>query len=141
VICLGLLTGCGSSAPAFPVKGAERDIVTLAGSWQGEYNDHATSTRTGRIRFDLVAGRHTANGEVLMYLKGEPVQQLKIDFLRVSTGEVNGSIEPYLDPVCKCQALTQFTGIQAGNVISGTFVTELPTLKTRRSGSWRVSRN
>jgi len=140
---LTLVAGCGSSMQSIEMKGSDQDLMRLAGNWEGEYEVNTETKRTGKIVFQLAAGRHVANGQVLMSADGAEAeaQPLKVKFVRVQNGEVSGSIDPYLDPVCKCQAMTKFNGSQLGDVISGTFTTELPTLNKQRSGTWRVSRN
>ena len=140
---LTLIASCGSSMQSIEVKGNDKDLMRLAGDWKGEYEVGTETKRKGKIVFSLSAGRHTANGQVLMYADGVDAkpQPLKVSFVRVENGEINGVIDPYLDPVCKCQARTKFTGNQLGDIISGTFVTSLPTLEKERAGTWRVARN
>lgn len=139
---LTLMAGCGSSMQSIEMKGNDNDLMRLAGDWEGEYEVANETKRTGKIVFHLDSGRHVAEGKVLMYPAGvdsEP-EPLKVKFVRVENGELSGTLDPYLEPQCKCQAKTTFTGSQLGEVISGTFTIELPTLKATRSGTWRVTR-
>ena len=139
---LTLIAACGSSMQSIEMKGADKDLMQLAGDWEGEYEVGDETKRKGKIAFNLTAGRHTANGQVLMYTSADAKPQpLKVSFVRVENGEINGVMDPYLDPQCQCQARTKFTGSQLGDIISGTFTTNLPTLNKERSGTWRVARN
>ena len=140
---LGLVfVGCGSSMKSVEMKGSDQDLMGLAGDWEGDYEVLGEGSRTGKIHFTLDSGRHTAKGEVLMYAEGseDKPQPLNVSFVRAESGEVNGKLDPYLDPACQCQALTTFTGSRVGDVISGTFTVELVTLKMTRNGTWRVAR-
>ena len=129
------LSACAATAKQVEVKGGNEDLVKLAGNWEGQY-EGLDSGRTGAIKFSLEVGRHTADGEV--FLGGN--QPLKISFVQVEGGQVNGRIDPYTDPTCNCTVRTEFEGLFRGDSVDGTFVTKvLPDGKELR-GNWQVAR-
>jgi hypothetical protein len=136
-----LLSACAASANQVNVKGADKDIVLLAGEWSGDYKG-LDSGREGKIVFNLTLGRHTAEGEVLMYAKdrNEP-RALKIQFVKVDDNRISGRVGPYVDPQCACEVETEFLGDVEGDVIDGTFVTRIAALNVEQAGRWSVQRN
>jgi hypothetical protein len=149
------LAGC-AAAPPVQVAAAPADVASLAGEWTGAYKGRE-SNREGTIWFKLVAGEDHAHGDVLMttrdrseaytrYQPGEPTGQpdgprfLSIRFVAISRGEVSGSLEPYLDPECNCEARTEFRGRQYENTFEGTFVTRRTTGGTA-TGRWTAARS
>ena len=129
------LSACAATAKQVEVKGGNEDLVKLAGNWEGQY-EGLDSGRTGAIKFNLEVGRHTADGEV--FLGGNT--PLKITFVQVEGGQVNGRIDPYTDPTCNCMVRTEFEGLFRGDSVDGTFTTKvLPDGKELR-GNWQVAR-
>ena len=64
---------------------------------------------------------------------------LTIRFVRVAGGTVNGTLEPYADPLTGTRLVTTFTGQLKGNTITGTYTTQLGTGGTQ-TGRWTVER-
>jgi hypothetical protein len=131
------LSACGSSGSQVPVKGADSELVSIAGQWEGEYV--ATEAgRTGPLTFSLELGRHTADGSIL--LGGQ--QPLKISFVEVQgeSGAVSGTVERYTDPSCSCMVEAKFVGQVAGDRIEGTFTTTQIDSGTTQRGTWSVNR-
>jgi hypothetical protein len=147
-----LTTACGMSpAPApVPVEGAQTELATLAGRWEGRYRGEGES-RYGTVAFMLRAGADTARGEVHMTfapslrLYGEPKEDplartpcttIDIAVVRVEGNTVRGTLAPYWDPDCECRTRTVFEGEVRGDSIAGTFtsrreVESAPVLKGR----------
>jgi hypothetical protein len=134
-LACSVAAGCAASAKQVEVKGATADLVTLAGEWEGQYEGTDTG-RTGSIKFSLQVGRHTADGEI--YLAQN--QPLKITFVEVENGQVSGRIDPYTDPVCSCEVKTEFLGLLKGDVVDGTFTTEMIKDGKTMRGNWSVAR-
>jgi hypothetical protein len=151
------LAACHYVAPAIPVTGNSGDVAALAGEWRGEYSG-IDSDRRGSITFSLRAGADSAYGDVLMVaqqgnrmmgypmdtprehmLHAQSAQSLAIRFVRVRSGALSGTLEPYLAPDCDCLVTTVFSGHVSGNVASGTFVTRSEVGWTQR-GIWRAER-
>ncbi|HUH03369.1 MAG TPA: hypothetical protein VML75_15335 [Kofleriaceae bacterium] len=136
-----MFSACATTGSTVQVKGKDVEIVELAGEWTGDYKG-IESGREGRITFNLGLGRHTADGEVLMYAaNSDQAHSLPIQFVQVDDGRVSGKIGPYLDPACKCEVETEFLGDLHGDVIDGTFVTRIASLSSEQTGLWSVSRN
>jgi len=147
--------GCGPTPPV-QIAGAPRDIAALAGEWTGTYKSQ-DSGREGTVWFKLVAGEDHAHGDVLMtppdrseaYARLKPGELpgrqdaprfLSIRFVAVSRGEVSGSLEPYWDPQCDCEARTEFKGRQYENTFEGTYVTK-QTGGLTTEGRWTATRS
>ena len=128
---------CGGAVSQIEMKGREPDLAALAGDWQGNYQGVDTG-RSGDIEFSLQLGRHTADGKVLMNGSKTP---LKISFVAVEHGTINGSIEPYTDPACACLVQTEFNGTVEGDQIDGTFTTKVPANGAEMHGTWKVARS
>jgi hypothetical protein len=104
------LAACGGSQKDVEVKGKDTETAKLAGEWEGTYEGRE-SGRSGTAKFNLQLGRHTAEGEV--YMGGET--PLKIQFIEVEGGQIQGTIAPYTDPNCDCQVETTFLGSRASS--------------------------
>lgn len=136
-----IISACATTGSTVQVKGKDTELVQLAGEWTGDYKG-IESGREGRITFNLGLGRHTADGEVLMYAKdSDQARPLPIQFVQVEDGRITGKIGPYVDPACKCEVETEFLGDLEGNVIDGTFVTRIAALSREQTGLWSVTRN
>lgn len=129
------LVACGGAGQQVEVKGGDKDLVAIAGDWEGSYTG-TESGRTGPVSFSLQLGRHTAEGTVLM--GGET--PLKIKFVAIEGGQVSGTIDPYTDPTCSCEVVTEFIGIQDGDVITGSFTTTAVAQGIEQRGEWSVTR-
>jgi hypothetical protein len=128
---------CGGAVSQIEMKGAEPELASLAGDWQGKYQGIETG-RTGDIQVSLQLGRHTADGQVFM---GGSHTPLKIQFVAVERDRISGQIEPYTEPSCNCQVETHFDGTVAGNEIDGTFTTKIPANGAEMHGTWSVERS
>lgn len=153
---LALIAGCVYKPSPVLMQGRAEDIAALAGTWQGEYFSHH-SGRTGIITLEIRPGKDTAFGEVVMEgSPGQPVlaedarwgghaaharapEILTIAFVSVRRGTVQGALEPYEAPDCKCVVRTTFTGAISGDIISGDFLTTGETW-LRQTGKWSVRR-
>src|SRR5712691_6228558 len=157
VLCALALSACGASRSPVPLVGASTDVSALTGEWPGDYSS-AESGRSGSISFTLRATDDSAFGDVIMVPAawGRPLVPwrqenatgpnqapastvLKIRFVRVEHGHVSGTLDPYADPQTGARLLTRFTGEVNGNMISGTYTTQLPSGETQ-SGQWSVQR-
>ncbi|HEU4993625.1 MAG TPA: hypothetical protein VFT29_02360 [Gemmatimonadaceae bacterium] len=147
---------CRYQPTPVPLLGAPADIAAMAGEWSGEYFS-AQSGRSGSISFSIVAGKDTAFGDVVMTpWRGQPLvaadvasrahalhspapDVLKVQFVRVRGGEMEGALEPYLAPDCQCAVTTVFQGVLRGNTIRGRYVTT-GAVGLRQEGDWSVAR-
>jgi hypothetical protein len=129
------VAACGGSPKAVEVKGKDTETAKLAGEWEGSY-EGKESGRTGTVTFSLQLGRHTAEGEVFM--GGDT--PLKIQFIEVEGGRIQGNIAPYTDPNCSCEVETSFLGIVSGDAISGEFSTKIGATGSIQTGTWQVVR-
>jgi hypothetical protein len=155
LLALLAVMACQSIPETVPLVGSPMDVSSLVGEWTGEY-DGGASGRSGSIVFVLRSAADTAHGDVLMIPRayGERTaadarhgqlqlhsnQVLKIAFVRVSSGDVSGTLDPYTDPECNCTVQTTFTGRLQDNTIEGTFVTRGGQLPREQTGRWRVTR-
>jgi hypothetical protein len=155
-VCAVVVSSCGQPQTPVPVIGVERDVSELAGDWTGEYSS-VESGRRGSIVFHLSAGADTARGDVLMAPMwpaqppvamappGQPpmptTQTLRIEFVRVAGGEVNGLLAPYTDPTCGCTLRTTFVGRLRADTLEGTYTSLHKQTGERQSGRWRVVRD
>lgn len=133
------LSACAGSASSVPVKGPQEQVLQLAGDWEGSF-DGATSGRQGEIRFELTAGRHIASGQVVMFDEQAQQRPLGIELVQVQDGLITGKIEPYLEPQCDCQVVTEFSGNMIGDYIDGTYVTRGLDKPVEQRGSWSMAR-
>ncbi len=142
------------------LQGAPAEIATMAGEWRGEFSS-VESGRSGSIMFTVRAAGDSAFGDVLMTLAmqgGQPLiaadantaqhlmhatsaELLRITFVHVARGEVEGRLEPYVAPDCKCVVTTTFRGtvLANGEVINGTYVTS-GAQGLHQEGRWTVRR-
>ena len=156
---LGLALGCGLQArPApVPVEGSRPQLDSLSGNWSGTYRASGAS-RHGVLRFSLPPGADTAYGEVEMTfartqrLFGDPPEEsmartpcrvLDIALVGMEEGTVRGSLAPYWDPDCQCQAVALFEGRLTGsNQVEGTFTSRrAPDGPVLLSGRWMAERH
>ena len=150
-----LLSACHYRPTPVVLQASAGDIISLAGTWEGTYQGKE-SERTGTISFTIEAGKDTAYGDVLM--EGPPRAQfiaadvssgehrahsrapevLRITWVGLHRGYVEGAIEPYIAPDCQCTVKTLFNGYvdDDGDVIKGEFVTTGPSI--RQTGTWTV---
>jgi hypothetical protein len=150
------LAACASSRSPVPVVGTASDVSALTGDWAGDYSS-AQSGRSGSISFTLRASGDSAFGDVVMVPKGygralvpwtgpnaagmasQSASVLTIRFVRVQSGHVSGTLDPYADPQTGERLLTTFNGDIKGNTIEGTYTTRLPSGDTQ-TGRWSVQR-
>ena len=151
-----LLGGCRYQPTPVPLQGAPADISALAGTWEGTY-ESAQSGRSGTFTLDVRAGKDTAFGDVVMTPRaGQPFtaadvdspahalhspspQVLRITFVRVIGGMVEGTMEPYMAPDCQCVVTTVFQGVVNRNTINGEYVTH-GAMGLRQQGTWNAER-
>jgi len=136
--------------------GQEADVSQLAGEWFGEYSS-VESGRSGSITFRLIAGSDTATGDVIMSPRynarpqtGEAqptgpatpgtIQALSINFVRVTGGQVSGSLAPYTDPTCGCTLRTTFVGRLRADTLAGTYTSLHEQSREVQRGQWQVVR-
>ena len=150
-----LLLACAANPDPVPLQGARSELDALAGQWSGEYT--GGSSGGGSIALTITAGADTAHGDVLMTptASGRPVtaaedpnehvrharssEVLRIAFVRIGGGEVQGRLEPFTSPDCNCRVSAVFRGrvdVEADR-ISGTFRTTDPN-GYARDGEWSV---
>lgn len=136
-----LVSACAASTqPPVTVKGADVDLMTIAGKWYGVYRG-VQSGRKGTIHFELFRGTRMAEGKVIMNSdRPELARTLQIKFVNVGGQMVQGKIGPYEDPGKKCQVETVFRGTVKGNRISGTFTTKVIGRPISQQGRWSVVR-
>jgi hypothetical protein len=130
---LVLLAACGASQKDVAVRGADNELVKLAGDWEGDYAG-VESGRSGKVRFSLQLGRHVAEGEVVM----GGATPLKIQFIEVAGKQLKGTIAPYVDPNCSCEVQTSFLGTLVNETVSGSFETRIQDKV--QSGTWSVTK-
>lgn len=147
--------GCRYQPTPVPLLGKPADIAALVGSWSGGYLS-VQSGRSGTVSFTVVAGKDTAFGDVVMIpTHGQPFiaadepryhaihssapDVLKVTFVRVIGGMIEGTLEPYLAPDCHCTVTTVFQGVLKGNTINGQYVTS-GGYGLRQQGEWSVQR-
>ena len=143
-------------AAAVPVQGAHEDVQVLSGEWSGRYWSR-TIGRHGTIRFVLPEHADTGYGEVEITFspslhllreagtKDEPTPDtctvLDIKLVRVEGNRLRGTMAPYWDPDCDCEARTTFEGRISGDRIDGTFSTQRASSDRRiLTGKWQATR-
>lgn len=156
LVALGSQMACHATAPSVQVLAQRADLASLVGDWVGEYSS-AESGRSGSIVFNLAAGADSAAGDVVMTPRGsgEPLsanvppgggamrptpQPLRIRFVRLESGAVSGTLEPYRDPELGILLSTVFTGTLDGDQIRGTFTTSGGELSRAQHGEWHATR-
>jgi len=153
-----LLAGACAYRPTPVVLHASAgDILSLAGSWEGTYQGRE-SERTGTITLTIESGKDTAYGDVLMEappryqfvaadvasgdhrMHSRSPEVLRITWVGLYRGSVEGALEPYIAPDCQCTVKTVFNGYvdDDGDLIKGEFVTTGPSV--RQTGTWTVRR-
>lgn len=155
-LLVGLLTACHYQPTPVPLHGSRSEVAALAGTWEGDYSS-ADSRRGGSITFAIRAGADTAFGDVAMVATGggplvaadasmrshaqhvRSVELLRVTFVEISDGLVEGELEPYMAPDCSCVVTTVFRGAVTGDRIEGTYVTRGP-LGLRQEGRWSMRR-
>ena len=157
IIALGLVTStlaCASKPPGIAVTSSDFDLNPLLGEWHGQYQGSETG-RSGTIAFTLRAGEANASGNVVMIPNaantstvttgqgGALRQVLTIHFVRKEGGSVTGTLDPYGDPECGCQANTTFQGtFTDARTIEGTYTTVPSKPGTGvTTGTWKVTRS
>lgn len=142
--------GCASKPPEIALTSSDFDLNPLVGEWRGDYSNPEIG-RGGTIAFTLRAGESAASGNVVMIPNSGdtfvphtaatgPV--LTIHFIRKEGSKVTGTLDPYQDPACGCEASTTFEGAFIDrHTIEGTFTT-VPSLagRTATHGKWKVTR-
>jgi len=142
--------GCASKPPAIELTSSDFDLNPLVGEWRGDYSNPEIG-RGGTIAFTLRAGESAASGNVVMIpnsgdtfvahaATAGPV--LTIHFVRKEGRKVVGTLDPYRDPDCGCEANTTFEGgFVDGRTIEGTFTTALSLAgRSPMHGKWKVTR-
>ncbi|HEY6089669.1 MAG TPA: hypothetical protein VD771_07740 [Gemmatimonadaceae bacterium] len=142
--------GCASKPPEIALTSSDFDLNPLVGEWRGDYSNPEIG-RGGTIAFTLRAGESAASGNVVMIPSSgdtfaphtaTPRPVLTIHFIRKEGSKVTGTLDPYQDPACDCQASTTFEGAFVDrSTIEGTFTT-VPSLAGRAAthGKWKVTR-
>ena len=157
VIALAALLGaCRYQPTPVPLIATAADITAMAGDWSGEYSS-IESGRSGTVTFSIRAGKDTAFGDVMMTpRRGAPIRAadantvehqrhealpelLRVTFIRVNGGMIEGTLEPYVAPDCQCVVTTVFQGNVKGNTIEGQYVTH-GGMGLRQQGNWSVQR-
>jgi hypothetical protein len=152
----GALAACMYQPVPILMQGAPQDRAALGGRWHGEYYS-THSGRSGTITIDVHPGKDTAFGEVMMDAgPNQPLlaedarwaahighasssELLRITFVSVFRTTVEGVLEPYIAPDCKCVVRTTFTGRIRGDSITGEFLTT-GEYWLRQTGKWTVRR-
>lgn len=149
---------CARRTPEIDVSSSDFDVNPLVGEWRGTSNNPETG-RSGTIAFTLNAGESSASGNIVIIPRADSLltpeerelvsnvsapkrQVLQIHFIRKEGGNLNGTLDPYVDPECGCQVTTTFQGIfQDARTIAGTF-TIVPSKPGHgiTSGKWMVKR-
>ena len=149
------LSACRYTPTPVVLQASPGDVVSLAGTWEGTYQGRE-SERTGTITLTIEPGKDTAYGDVLMeaparhqfiaadVASGEHQRHarahevLRITWVGIHRGFVEGALEPYIAPDCQCSVKTTFNGYadDEGNLIKGEFITVGPSL--RQTGTWTV---
>ena len=159
IMMLVLALACWVQAPpaSVPVEGSQPQLDSLSGDWSGTYRASGAS-RHGVLRFILRPGADTAYGEVEMTfspsqrLYGDPPEEsmprtpcrvLDIALVRMDEGTVRGTLAPYWDPDCPCQAVALFEGRLTGpDQVEGTFTSHrAPDGPVLLSGRWMAERH
>jgi hypothetical protein len=159
IASLATVVACRYNPTPVPLQAAPADIASLAGRWEGTYEGRE-SGRSGNIVFIVKAGKDTAYGDVLMFAEsagriqrviaadvstGEHVHHspssdlLRVSFVSVHDGTVEGALEPYIAPDCNCTVTTIFRGAVEGNSIRGEYLTT-GHYGVRQTGKWSVKR-
>jgi hypothetical protein len=163
-----LAVACSSSpkspSPSIGLGGEKKSLKALDGRWEGTYTNPVYN-RTGSIVFEVFSGGEEAHGDILMVPPGarEPLQPsrppspgetlktmpriLEISFVEATGDELQGNVEPFVDPQCLCDAHAVFRGTISGDTLQGTFFVEYLDSsgnpdpgKPRVNGTWKMAR-
>ena len=150
VACLAAsAVGCARTPPEIELTSDDFDLNPLVGEWRGDYSNPQLR-RSGTIAFTLRAGESSASGNVVMIphtadsavaaAAGRAV--LRIHFIRKEGRKVSGTLDPFRDPDCGCQATTTFEGaFTDSRTIEGTFTTvQSQSRHSVTGGKWKVTR-
>lgn len=153
---IGLVAACRYQPTPVPLHGSRSDVAALAGRWDGDYSS-GDSRRGESISFTIRGGTDTAFGDVAMITTmGDAVtaadastrvhahhahapELLRVTFVEVSDGQVEGELEPYVAPDCRCIVTTVFRGAVSGDRIEGTYITRGAN-GLRQEGRWSMRR-
>lgn len=166
---LAIAAACSSGPPPSPspeigVQGEKQSLKALSGHWEGTFLNPVNG-RTGSIVFDITSGGKEARGDILMIPPGskkplEPSKKasasdtlktmpriLEINFFEATGNELTGTVGPYEDIDCGCDATSSFKGTLSADTIQGTFRTDYfdfngnpLTGKASTTGTWKVNR-
>jgi hypothetical protein len=153
-----------SPSPEIGLMGEQKSLEGLVGRWEGTYTNPVNG-RTGTIVFEVFSKGTEAYGDILMIPPGakEPVNPsskpsseetlrtmprvLQINFMRATGGDLTGTVGPYEDLDCGCDARSTFQGALQDDKIEGTFIVEyldsssMPNpAKPFVRGTWQVAR-
>ena len=155
-----LASGCASSRQGpIELTSSDFDLDPLVGRWSGDYTGKETG-RSGTISFTLNAGESFASGAVVMLphsvasaassdranatnaVTTTPREVINIRFIRKEGGNLVGTLDPYIDPDCRCRVLTTFQGkFVDAKTIEGTFTTTgVEPGRAPTTGTWKVNR-
>ena len=135
LLALAVVAACGGSQKEVAVQGSDMDLARVAGDWEGNYKGNE-SGRSGPLTFSLQVGSHIAEGQVVM----GGATPLKIEFVKIKSNEVKGTIAPYTDPSCSCEVATTFLGTIGNDTIDGTFETKVSANGMTQTGTWSAIR-
>ncbi len=150
-----LIAGCRYTPTPVVLHASPGDVIALAGTWEGTYEGRE-SERVGTITFTIESGKDTAYGDVLMEaaprhrfiaadvstgehrFHSRAPDVLRITWVGLHRGYIEGALEPYIAPDCQCTVKTVFTGSvnDDGDVITGEFVTTGASV--RQTGTWTI---
>ncbi len=155
------LAACGRRGavplPAVPVDGPEREVRSLAGSWEGEFISDA-GDRRGAIVFSFPGGRDTAYGHVVFTGPAAPEGctdavtratevrpptriVLTLAWVNVGAYSVGGWLQSYRDPERGCPVDTWFEGTIRGDTLGGMYFSHpADTAASVRLGTWWAAR-
>jgi hypothetical protein len=144
------VAACGGNPEPVPVIGSGAAVASLVGEWTGEYRS-LEAGRSGSIYFRLEPGTAVASGDVLMvpedrrghdHPPGEhpPSEYIPIRFVRVEGDQIRGTLDIYLDPVCRCRLETTFEGSMRGDTISGAYSSRHLDAGRVQRGEWYAIR-
>lgn len=168
VLPLAIAVACSSApqspSPQISMEGEKQSLKALVGRWEGTFTNPVNG-RTGSIVFDITSSGKNARGDILMVPPGSmkplepskkptPAETLKtmprvleINFLQATGNELTGTVGPYEDLDCSCDASSAFRGTLSGDTIEGTFRTDYFDAKgnplsgkASTTGTWKVSR-
>jgi hypothetical protein len=151
--------GCSWRRTPVPVFSETGSTALLVGEWSGDYNSQETG-RSGSISFSMASEKDTAYCDVVMVPKVHNVrittterpdvplvkpeamvEPLRVRFIRLGEGKLNGTLDPYTDPECNCRVTTTFDGqFVNADTIKGTYITRGSGLPRGYSGTWKVVR-